>query len=116
LLLGLKFEKNFTNQLLRGVHDVMTESSTYQAILEEGEKRGEERGEKRGEKRGKSEGLKVGQLQAMRKTLLSQGEKKFGEPTDAIRVRIEKIASIRRLDELLLRILEAKNWDELFGA
>lgn len=77
LLLGVKYEQSFANRILRGVHDIMTESSTHQAILKEGEKRGE--------KRGKTEGLKAGELRAMRKALSSLGEKRFGEPTAALR-------------------------------
>jgi predicted transposase YdaD len=116
LLLGVKYGRSFAHDLLKRYHHIMIESTTYQAIIEEGEKRGVSKGRELGLKEGLKEGLKMGQLRSARKILFSQGEKQFGKPDSATRNRIEKIASLKRLDALLLRILDAKDWDDLLSA
>jgi predicted transposase YdaD len=107
LLLGVKYRSEIVESLLKGVHHIMQESSTYQAIIEEGEKRGE--------KRGKLAGRKEGLLNGKRESLLILGRKQLGRPSEAVRDTIEKIASVKQLDNLLLRVLDAENWDELLS-
>src|SRR5207302_4518799 len=60
ILMGLRYESAIVQSLLRGVVN-MKESSTYQAILEEGEA--------------------IGKAEEARKMLLLQGRDRFGEPS-----------------------------------
>jgi hypothetical protein len=67
----------------------MEESSTYQAILEQGRLRGAHR------------------------LLLLQGTERFGPPSAEIRALVDGIKDLDRLDQLSLRILKARSWQEL---
>ena len=67
----------------------MKESTTYQAILTEGEAKGE------------------------RNAIFTIGEKRFGVPGKATRAKIEAIDSLTRLEELIARAMEVESWDEL---
>ncbi len=73
----------------------MEESATYQAIV----RRGREEGRAEGERR----------------LLLMQGETKFGPPDAAARAAIERIADVKRLEELGVRLMSAGSWQELLG-
>ncbi len=75
----------------------MEESVTYQAILQEGMAKGEAKGVQEGK----------------RKTLLLQGSKLFGVPSSDVTATIEAIESTEKLDQLLLRLLDAASWEEL---
>jgi hypothetical protein len=70
----------------------MKESSTYQAILDEG--RAEE----------------------ARKVLLLLGDKQFGPPDASTRTAIEATTEINRLERLLQRLLDVSSWDELLAS
>jgi predicted transposase YdaD len=102
VLMGLKYQRPFVAQLLKGVR-TMKESVTYQGILEEGEARGEARGEERGALRGR------------RDSLLRIGAKRFGPADAATQAVIEAIESADRFDDLLDRVLIASNWAELLA-
>ena len=78
----------------------MKESTTYQAILDEG----------------RDEGLRIGQLLASRKLILSQGKLKFGKCGKRIENRINKIDDLERLAVLSERMLSAESWDDLIAA
>ena len=69
----------------------MRESSTYQAIIEEG------------------------QVEGIRKTLFIQGAKRFGPADTSTRRRIESINSVERLERLSERLLDVSTWDELLA-
>ena len=71
----------------------MKESTTYQAILEEGEA--------------------IGEAREARKLLLRQGEKRFGEPSAQTQAAIEAVSSLEQLEIMAVRLLEAENWAEL---
>jgi hypothetical protein len=73
----------------------MKESSTYQAILEEG----------------RSEGIVV----AMKRLLLLQGTERFGSPDEATRATIEGMSSMEQLEPLSLRLLKVSSWEELLA-
>src|SRR5207302_1828302 len=79
----------------------MRESVTYQAILAEG----------------RAEGIVTGALRGIVKgvchSLLVLGTEKFGEPTAEIKTHLESIDDLYRLDQLLMRMLTAKSWEEL---
>jgi len=74
----------------------MKESSTYQAILEEGE----------------SQGVLIGE----RKALLLVGTRRFGPPEAQIQAAIERIDSITKLEQMTDQLLDATDWDELLAS
>ena len=58
----------------------------------------------------------VGRVAEARRTLLSWGRKKFGEPSGLVQLEIDGTTEIERFDSWLDRILllDAQSWDELF--
>jgi len=96
VLMGLRYSAEFTRQLLKGVRQ-MRESTTYQAILEEG----------------KAEGLAQGQLQEARRVLLRLASKRFGAPDTPTKAAVKAIGSVERLERLTLRVLDVGSWEEL---
>jgi hypothetical protein len=99
ILLGLRYSGEVAAQLFRGVVS-MKESSTYQAILQEGEARGEVRGE----------------VREARKLLRKFGERAFGPPDAQTAAAIEQIDDLARLEALCDRLGTAGSWQELLGA
>jgi predicted transposase YdaD len=91
LLMGLRYPPAVAAQLLQGVR-AMKESSTYQAILDEG--RAEE----------------------ARKVLLLLGNDKLGPPDTETRAALEAITDVNRLERLLQRLLQVSGWRELLGS
>ena len=69
----------------------MEDSMTYQAIVQKGQVRG------------------------IQDTLWIQGRKRFGQPDDTTALTLRSIQNVERLDKLAERILEAKNWSDLFS-
>lgn len=96
LLLGLRYDRDEARQLLQGITR-MRESSTYQAILDEG----------------REEGRHEGELHALRRTLLRMGEEKFGPVDPATSSQIEQITDLGLLDRLISGVLRASGWQEL---
>jgi predicted transposase YdaD len=94
ILTGLRFSREVAEQLFEGVV-AMRESSTYQMILAEG----------RGE----------GQTEEARKVLLSLGGKRLGPPSEATIGRVRAIQQLERLEQLLERLLDVSDWDELLA-
>lgn len=75
----------------------MRESTTYQAILEEG----------------RAEGLSKGRTEEARRLLLKLGRKQLGEPEAAIEAGVRSIEDVDRLELLIERIGEVSNWRDL---
>ena len=73
----------------------MKESTTYQAILEEGKAEG------------KAEGT--------RKMLLLQGREQFGEPSARIVALLDAVTDLGQLEALMIRLLHVKTWEEFLG-
>jgi predicted transposase YdaD len=73
----------------------MKESSTYQAILEEG----------------RSEG----RIAEARKLLLLQGNARFGPPDDQARAVLERTSNIEVLEGLFVRLPNVSGWHELLA-
>jgi hypothetical protein len=73
----------------------MKESSTYQAILEEG----------------RIEGA----IAEVKKMLRVLGDKAFGPPDTQTAVAIERLNDLARLEELFVRMLTVESWQELLG-
>ena len=90
LLMGLRYTPQQAAILLRGVRE-LKESSTYQAILNEGREEGRGEGERR--------------------IILRQGTKRFGPPSEIARAALESL-SWEKLEALSERIFEAETWDE----
>ena len=103
LLMGLRFSEDLVSKLLEGVHN-MQESTTYQAILREGEAKGRE------------EGREEGRIAGERLLLVRLGSKRFGKPDPVILARIEAIGDIERLEALGERIVdpEVSDWSGVF--
>jgi predicted transposase YdaD len=94
ILLGLRHSPSLAAQLFRGVMS-MKESSTYQAILEEG----------RGE----------GAVAEAKKLLRLQGDDAFGPPDARTAATIERINDLAQLEDLARRMRSATSWQELLG-
>jgi predicted transposase YdaD len=102
ILLGLRYTPALAAQLFRGVLS-MKESSTYQAILEEGMAEGIARGMTRGE------------VKEARKLLRFFGAKRFGPPDTPTAAAIEAIQDLAKLENLCDRLESVRSWDELLG-
>ncbi|MBI3270549.1 MAG: hypothetical protein HYZ53_16190 [Planctomycetes bacterium] len=82
-------------------------------IAEKAEKRGIKLGERQGIKLGERKGIKLGESLAKRQTLLAQMRAKFGPlPRGAAR-QVSAIATPRRLDTLLRRVLTAETLSDM---
>jgi hypothetical protein len=88
LRMGLPYPRELSVRLLQGV-GAMKESTTYQAILEEG---------------GANE---------LRKVLLLLGDQRFGPPGESVQATIEATTDLPRLERWTAHLLKAANWDEL---
>jgi hypothetical protein len=74
----------------------MRDSSTYQAILEEG--------------------CEEGMIQGARQTLYRQGRRRFGTPpTPALMARIDAITDFDHLEVLADRLLDVSSWEDLLS-
>jgi hypothetical protein len=69
----------------------MRESTTYQAILDEGRE------------------------DEARKLLLRQGRRKFGQPEPAVEAALQAIGDLARLERMSERLLDVTTWDELLA-
>jgi predicted transposase YdaD len=98
LMMGLRYRREQSINLLKGVVH-MTNSTTYMAILEEGEARGEAHG----------------RLLEGRNLILRQGRKRFGEPSDEIVAQLNAINSVETIEALAERLLDVENWQDLFA-
>jgi predicted transposase YdaD len=108
LLMGLKYDPEFSRQLLQGVLE-MKESSTYQYILQEGRAEGLQEGRAEG----LQQGMVEGRAEEGRRMLLIAGGKRFGAPDAQTQAALEKITSPEQLEQLLARLFEVESWQEL---
>jgi hypothetical protein len=102
ILLGLRYSPALAAQLFRGVVS-MKESSTYQAILQEGRDEG------------MAEGMTQGAVAEARKLLRVFGDRIFGPPDARTATAIDRIDDLARLEELFGRAPTAGSWQELLG-
>ena len=77
----------------------MRESSTYQAILQEG----------------RLEGLSEGALVEAKKVLRLLGDDALGVPDTRTTAAIERINELAQVEDLLLRVRSATSWQDLLG-
>jgi hypothetical protein len=92
LLLGLRYDKDTIAQLFAGLQHMLHQSSTYQAILDEGREEG--------------------RRQAKQEDLLKLGRKKFGFPASDKELALKAVTDINRLDQLLDTLDQARSWEE----
>lgn len=105
-LLGLRYDAAIADQLMPGLRN-MRDSSTYQAILDEGRAEGRVEGHAEGRVEGRAEGE--------RRLLLLFGETRFGPPDDAIRSRLDAITDADALERLARRLMTVSSWNELLA-
>jgi predicted transposase YdaD len=96
VLMGLRYPTELADRLVKGVQN-MKESTTYQAILQEGR-------------------IEGGIAEA-RRILLIQGTERFGEPDANTVAALEATEDLDRLESLGKRILkfDIQDWDGLLG-
>jgi predicted transposase YdaD len=94
VLTGLRTTRDVADQLFKGVLD-MKDSTTYQAILEEGAVKGS--------------------INALQETLLRQGRHRFGSPGKAVQGAIKGITDLKRLERMTERLLQVSTWQELLN-
>jgi hypothetical protein len=85
-------------RVLEGVRG-MKESSTYQAILAEGE----------------AKGAAKGAVMAHKHTLLTLGSQRFGQPDERTRAHLAAMTDVEQLERLIGRLLIAGSWEELLA-
>ena len=109
VLMGLRYPKEQVEVFTRGVSAMILgirgieESSVYQDIFATGEAKG------------RDAGRVEGAVEEARKTLLRQGRKKLGPPSESIEARITALGDLDRLNDLLDRILDVATWDQLLA-
>jgi hypothetical protein len=81
----------------------MRESSTIQAFIEEGRRKGLQ------------EGLEEGKAGEARMFILRQGRIRFGEAGDAVLSRLDAISDLEQLELLGERFLIVSSWDQLLS-
>ena len=108
VLLGLRQTPENVAQLFRGVPG-MRESSTYQAIIEEGR----ELGHREGRQEGRQEGRHEGHVEEARKALILAASPRLGEPDAAVRARIDREDSLGLVEDWLRRVTLVEYWREL---
>jgi predicted transposase YdaD len=102
--MGLRLSRERAIELFQGVRK-MRDSTTYQAILDEGRAEGEIKGRAEGEIKGRAE--------EARRLLLRLGRKHLGDPDTTVEAAVRSIPDVERLEQLLERISEIANWHDL---
>jgi hypothetical protein len=65
------------------------------------------------EKRGIQKGRKEGRKEALQHSLILLIEKRFGSPDERIKEQVRRIRSVKKLESLMVQILDAESIDEL---
>jgi hypothetical protein len=92
LLTGLRTPSETSKEVFQGAQ-AMRESTTYMAILEEGEE--------------------IGLSKQARKDIQLLARQRFGPPDEQTLARLQAVADLSRLERILSRLLEAIDWDDL---
>jgi predicted transposase YdaD len=92
ILMGLRHSPDPAEHLLRGVM-TMKESSTYQAIL--------------------AEGNAAGAVAEARKLIRLMGSSRFGDPDRRVSAALDRISDLETLEALSVRLLRAATWHDL---
>ena len=108
ILLGLRYTRDEIRNAYTRVRG-MKESSTYQAILEEGR----EEGEIKGEIKGREEGQAIGLLKGEQNSLLMILRDRFGDVPAEVELRIRAVTEAARLQHAILRAIRISTIDDL---
>ena len=65
------------------------------------------------EKRGLTKGRKEGRKEALQNSLILLIEKRFGCQDERIKEQVRRIRSVKKLESLMVQILDAESIDEL---
>jgi len=95
ILTGLRVSRQIAKRLYQGVFS-MRESSTYQAILDEGREEG--------------------RIESLHKTILRQGQHRFGPASKSVQNKIMALTDRKRLERMTEQVLEVGSWQELLAA
>lgn len=91
------------------------ELPSYRFGIEEGLQQGVQEGLQQGLQKGLQQGLQQGELSGERRALKRLLSRRFGELPDWAERRIDEVASIEALDDLIDRAATADSLAELFG-
>ena len=100
VLAGRRVGRERGAELFQGVQK-MRDSTTYQAILDEGRAEGLIKGEAKG------------RADEARTLLLRLGRKHLGEPGETVKAAVQSITDLPRLELLAERLTEVKSWQDL---
>src|SRR5208283_2682648 len=106
VIAGLRFPWELIKHCFGGI-TAMRESSTIQAFIEEGRRKGLQEG--------REEGREEGRAGEARKIILLQGPMRFGAADEEVKTRLDEIQDLGQLEDMIKRILIASSWDELFA-
>lgn len=112
ILAGLRHDRELVRYLIQrasamvlGIRGI-EESSTYQAIKEEGEAKGRIEG--------KAEGEAEGRVEEARRILLRLGRLRFGAAADPTTVAwIDTLTDLERIESLIDHLISPASWQEL---
>ncbi len=85
----------------------MTDSVTFQAILEQGRAQGREQG--------LEQGLEQGKLQEGINVVIRLGCKRFGPADSSTIASIEQVTDLSQIERFVDRLLEVNSWKELLA-
>ena len=94
VMLGLNYSQDQIDNVFKGITD-MRESSTFQAILEEGRAKGN--------------------VEKAQEFVLVAGTEQFGQPDEQTQQKITSLTDPDHLKKLLIKCLKVSGWDELFS-
>jgi hypothetical protein len=103
VLCGLRYDPLRIAEMYRRLSMLLEDSTTYREILE------------KGVSQGLSQGLSQGFAQGEKNSLVRIGTKRFGPPSASVSAVIQSIVDSSRLERLLERLLDAKDWDDLLA-
>ena len=87
----------------------MRESTTYQALINEGKNEGRVEGRVEG----RAEGRVEGRVESRTEDVLRLGTRRLGKPPQKTRALILSIRDESRLNELFDRAIDASSWNEI---
>ncbi len=99
VLAGLRYDRETIDSAFGRYSMLLEDSTTYQAIVE----------------KGLSQGLSQGRTEGLHSTILRQGTKRFGKPTEDVTAKLLAIREVAPLEILTERILDATDWNGLFA-
>ena len=98
VLMGMRYHDALIETLLEGVI-AMEESVTYQKII----------------RKGMAKGKAEGKAEEARRILFLLGREQLGEPSAEVRVLVESVGDVSRLEDLTLSLKKASSWHQLLG-